>query len=86
MGFKRRNHGHCCQEYPSSTSICQTRAYIERLDVVVLFFSDQEITWSGVVYLYLLGTDHPISDVRLLAPWDLTVYAEPRMGHMAMQG
>ena len=35
--------------------MCQTRAYIERLDDVVLFFSDQEITWSGVVYVYLLG-------------------------------
>ena len=44
---------------------CQTRAYIERLDDVVLFFSDQETTWSAVVYVYLLGTDHLISDVRL---------------------
>ena len=47
---------------------CQTRACIERLDDVVLFFSDQEITWSGVVYVYLLGTDHLISDVRLSTP------------------
>ena len=47
---------------------CQTRACIERLDDVVLFFSDQEITWSGVVYVYLLGTDHLISDVRLFTP------------------
>ena len=47
---------------------CQTRECIERLDDVVLFFSDQEITWSGVVYVYLLGTDHLIPDVRLSTP------------------
>ena len=52
----------------TETLNCQTRAYIERLDVVVLFFSDQEITWSGVVYVYLLGTDHLIPYVRLSTP------------------
>ena len=46
----------------------QTRACIKRLNDVILFFSDQEITWSGVVYVYLLGTDHLISDVRLSTP------------------
>ena len=60
----------CAQvdKYAANKGYCQTRACIERLDVVLFFFSDQEITWSGVVYVYLLGTDHLISDVRLSTP------------------
>ena len=47
----------------TETLIVRHAHVLNVLMMFLLFFFDQEITWSGVVYVYLLGTDHLIPDV-----------------------